>query len=66
MITQKQLDDIAEEFKKAAVPTEHCHFCKQPVYRLPFQEAPRIDEKIMCLTCMGLYVEYQKLSHEPS
>ena len=60
MVTQKELDDIAEEFKKAAIPTERCHFCKQPVYRLPFHEAPKIDDKIMCLECMGLYAEYKK------
>jgi hypothetical protein len=60
-ITQKQLDEIAEEFLKAEMPAEHCHFCKQPVYRIPFQEVPKVDDKIMCLDCMLYYEEYKKL-----
>ena len=61
MITPKELDDIVEEFKKSAIPTERCHFCKVPVYRLPFQETPSVDGKIMCLECLCMYAEYQKL-----
>jgi uncharacterized protein with PIN domain len=60
-LTQKDLDEIAEEFKKAAISTERCHYCNRPVYRLPFQEAIRVDEKIMCLDCMSLYAEYKKI-----
>ncbi len=61
MITQQQLDEIAEEFKKASVPAEACEFCKVPVYRLPYQTVPKINDKIMCLQCMAAWSEYQKL-----
>ncbi len=63
MITQKLLDEVAEEFKKAAIPSEKCHYCGVLVYRMPFQEAPKVDDKIMCLECMGLYAEYKKLNN---
>ncbi len=64
MITQKQLDDVEEELKKAAIPTKKCHFCGVPVYRMPFQESPpKVDNKIMCLQCLGLYEEYKKLNY---
>ncbi len=62
MITQKELYEVAEELKQAALPAERCEYCKTPVYRLPFQTAPKINDKIMCLQCMGLWVEYEKLN----
>lgn len=62
MITKEQLDAIAEEFKKAALPAEHCHFCKTPVYRLPFQPTPKINNIVMCLDCAAKYAEYEKLN----
>lgn len=63
-MTQNELEEIHEELMKASIPSDRCHYCNQPVYRLPFQDTPRINETIMCLNCAVLLHEYEKVNEE--